>query len=96
MCFQNFVMPSLSALQGVSLQQKRITAAAGENVVNRGQRTDFLRVDLTNEPGTSPTFMLVSRQGSHMLTSIVEADGYIALEPGGKLQQGDLAELYVF
>ncbi|WP_163340461.1 gephyrin-like molybdotransferase Glp [Desulfopila sp. IMCC35008] len=96
MCFQNFVMPSLASLQGVQYLKKTITAEAEVPVVNMGKRTDFIRVDITNEPNSVPTFRPIARQGSHMLTSIVEADGYIAVEPGCDLKPGDLAEVFVF
>lgn len=96
MCFQNFVMPSLASLLGVEYLKKTISARAEAVVANSGQRTDFIRVDITNEPNSVPSFRPVARQGSHMLTSIVEADGYIAVEPGCELQPGDLAEVYVF
>lgn len=96
MCFQNFVMPSLASLQGVQYLKKTITAEAEAPVVNKGKRTDFIRVDITNEPSSVPTFRPIARQGSHMLTSIVEADGYIAVEPGCDLKPGDLAEVFVF
>lgn len=96
MCFQNFVMPSLAALQGVSLLKKTISAVCQSEVVNKGNRTDYLRVDITNTPNAVPTFRLIDRQGSHMLTSIVEADGYIAVDPGATLHPGDIAEVFVF
>ena len=96
MCFQNFVMPSLAALQGVELLKKMISASAEVAIRNNGKRTDFIRVDIKNEPHSIPTFKPIARQGSHMLTSIVEADGYIALEPGGSIEPGELADVVVF
>ena len=96
MCFQNFVMPTLAALQGVDLLKETISAAALEDIHNPGKRTDFLRVNITREPNATPTFKLIDRQGSHMLTSIVEADGYIALEPGFSLKAGDITDVFVF
>lgn len=96
MCFQNFVMPSLGALQGVELLKKMVSATAEVAIINNGKRTDFIRVDIKNEPHSVPTFRPIARQGSHMLTSIVEADGYIAIEPGGSLEPGELADVFVF
>lgn len=96
MCFQNFVMPSLAALQGVDLLKKMISATAEVAIENTGKRTDFIRVDIKNEPHSIPTFKPIERQGSHMLTSIVEADGYIAIEPGGSIEPGELADVFVF
>ncbi|SDO35517.1 molybdopterin molybdotransferase MoeA [Desulforhopalus singaporensis] len=96
MCFQNFVMPTLAALQGEQLLKKSITAMAENMVCNTGKRTDFLRVGITDTPNATPTFRLLERQGSHMLTSIVDADGYVAIEPGFSLHPGELTEVYMF
>lgn len=96
MCFQNFVMPSLGALQGVELLKKMVSATAEIAIKNNGKRTDFIRVDIKNEPHSIPTFRPIARQGSHMLTSIVEADGYIAIEPGGCIEPGELTDVFVF
>ncbi len=96
MCFQNFVIPSLASLQGVEILKKSITAVAQATVVNDGKRTNYLRVSLKKDPHSVPTFRLLDRQGSHMLTSIVEADGYVAVDPGTVLNAGDLAEVFVF
>ncbi|HKJ63840.1 MAG TPA: hypothetical protein VJ969_00445 [Desulfopila sp.] len=35
-----------------------------------------------------------SRQGSHMLTSLTGADGYILLEPGQKLKAGERVDVF--
>lgn len=96
MCFQNFVLPSLAVLQGVEYLNQGVSARSEVTIVNKGQRTDFIRVDLTNKAHTVPVFKPVAQQGSHMLTSIVNADGYIAMEPGSTLNPGDLAEVFVF
>lgn len=96
MCFQNYVLPSLAALQGVDLLKKKVSASAEVAIENRGKRTDFIRVNITDEPNSVPTVRPVARQGSHMLSSIVEADGYIVLEPGAVLQPGDLTDAFVF
>ncbi len=96
MCFQNYVIPSLAALQGVSYLKKSISAQAEVSIVNSGKRTDFTRVVITDEPNTVPTIKPIPQQGSHMLSSIVEADGYIVLEPGCVLQPGDLTDVFVF
>lgn len=96
MCFQNYVIPSLAALQGVSYLKKSISARAETAIENSGRRTDFIRVVITDEPFSVPTIRPIPQQGSHMLTSIVEADGYIVLEPGCTLAAGELTDVFVF
>jgi len=96
MCFQNYVIPSLAKLQGVDYLKKSQSASAEVAIENSGSRTDFIRVTIQDEPNTVPTIRPIPQQGSHMLTSIVKADGYIVLEPGTILQAGELTEVYKF
>ena len=96
MCYTNYVVPTLAAMQGVSYLQKTVSARAEMVIDNPGSRTLFVRVKMTDEPNAVPTIAPCSRQGSHMLSSIVEADGYIVVEPGCTVQAGDLTEVVVF
>ncbi len=96
MCFQNYVIPSLAALQGVSYLKKSVSARAETTIENRGNRTNYIRVILTDEPNSVPSFSPLSRQGSHMLSSIVMADGYIVLPPSSALETGELTDVYIF
>lgn len=52
----------------------------------RRDRSEILRARL--EPGPAGRVMLVDRQGSHILTSLLDADGLVLLEEG----VGDVAE----
>lgn len=65
-------------------------------VVNNGKRTNFVRVCIENKPNEVTLINEIAQQGSHMLSSIVNADGYIVLEPGEKLRPGSLVEVYLF
>ncbi|MFV0436009.1 MAG: gephyrin-like molybdotransferase Glp [Desulfopila sp.] len=96
MCFMNYVTPCLAAMLGVPYLKKSISAAAEVTIESGARRTDFIRVVVTDEPNTVPTIRPILRQGSHMLTSIVEADGYIVVEPGTRLVAGDLTEVFLF
>lgn len=96
MCFQNYVVPSLAVMQGVSYLKKSISACAEVVIESGAKRTDFIRVVVTDEPNAVPTIRPIPRQGSHMLSSIVEADGYIMMEPGTKLLPGELTEVFMF
>jgi molybdopterin molybdotransferase len=96
MCFQNYVIPSLAVLQGVSYLKKSISAQAEVAIENNGKRTDFIRVVITDEPHAVPVIKPIPQQGSHMLSSIVNADGYIVLEPGSTLGPGEMTEVFVF
>ena len=46
--------------------------------------------------GEIPLITKVSKQGSHMLSSITHAEGYIILEPGETLVPNSLKEVFLF
>lgn len=96
MCFQRYVLPSLAAMQGENPLKKTITARAEVPIHNSGKRTDFIRVTIASEPNSVPTIRPMVQQGSHMLSSIVGADGYIVVEPGSTLESGELTDVFVF
>ena len=96
MCFRNYVRPVLAELQGTQSLNHTVTAQATERVSNPGSRTNFIRVVVENKPNEIAQITEVSRQGSHMLSSIVHADGYIVLGPGQILEPGSLTEVSLF
>ncbi|MBT8347497.1 MAG: molybdopterin molybdotransferase MoeA [Desulfofustis sp.] len=96
MCFRNFVRPVLAELQGTTYFDTTLTAIVAEQLFNRGKRTLFIRVKIENRPNQLALVKEVSRQGSHMLSSIAHADGYVVLQPGEVLQPGSLKEVSLF
>ncbi len=96
MCFRNFVRPVLAELQGTTYFDNTLTAIVAEQMCNRGKRTLFVRVKIENRPNQLALVKEVSQQGSHMLSSITHADGYVVLEPGEVLQPGSLKEVSLF
>jgi molybdopterin molybdotransferase len=68
---------------------------AGE-IANNGKRTNFIRVKLEQKQGQLPQIIDIKKQGSHMLSSIVNADGYIILEPGITVQPGEQVNVFLF
>jgi molybdopterin molybdotransferase len=96
MCFRNYVRPVLAELQGTQSLNHAITAKATETIKNVGSRTNFIRVVIENKPNKIARITEVTHQGSHMLSSIVHADGYIVLKPGETLEPCDLIEVFLF
>lgn len=96
MCFQNYVLPSLAAMQGVEIASEAVSGRAEVRIENKGQRTNFLRVVINKKPNEAHSFAPVEQQGSHMLTSIVKADGYVAMLPGAILEVGDFSDINFF
>ena len=73
-----------------------MTARIPASIVNNDKRTNFLRVKIEFVAGEIPRLSEVTKQGSHMLSSITTGDGYIIMEPGESLEPGRLKEVYLF
>ncbi|MBW2471640.1 MAG: molybdopterin molybdotransferase MoeA [Deltaproteobacteria bacterium] len=96
MCFAHYIRPLLFTIRGRGMTWRTITAMAGGEIANRGSRTNFIRVKLEQKPGRLPQIIDVKKQGSHMLSSIVNADGYIIVEPGVAVAPGEAVNVYLF
>lgn len=97
MCYCHYVRPILYYLQGQQgTHGPLVTARIPDTLVNSGKRTKFLRVKIEFVPGEIPRLTEVAQQGSHMLSSITNADGYIIMEPGEHLAPGSLKEVFLF
>ena len=95
MCFTHYIRPLLRG-PGRNMSWKTITAMSGGEIANNGKRTNFIRVKLEQKQGQLPQIIDIKKQGSHMLSSIVNADGYIILEPGAAVQSGDTVNVFLF
>lgn len=96
MCFTHYIRPLLYTGRGRRMAWKTLAAMTESTISNTGKRTNFIRVQLAQEEGKLPRIVDVKKQGSHMLSSIVNADGYIILEPGITLQPGEVVYIYLF
>ena len=91
--FQLFVRPALAALQGAPPDARHVTAALDAAVPRNPQREQAVRVTLRQGDDG-----LVARptgaQGSHMLTSMLGADGLALVAPGeAELAAGERVEV---
>ncbi len=96
MCFHYYVAPAIRSLLGRSSTQKTVTAIAGEEFVNRQERVHFLRVRLEPQPQNRDKFYPLRRQGSHMLLSLTEADGFIMLREGQRVPAEQTHQVMLF
>jgi len=96
MCYTHYVRPVIFYLQGQQVTHSPMTARIPDGIANNGKRTHFLRVKIEFVAGEIPRLTEVTKQGSHMLSSITTGDGYIILEPGESLKPGSLKEVYLF
>ncbi|MGB3648094.1 MAG: gephyrin-like molybdotransferase Glp [Desulfobulbales bacterium] len=96
MCYAHYIRPLLFTVRGRGMKWKTITAMTAGEIANNGKRTNFIRVKLEQQQGQLPQIIDIKKQGSHMLSSIVNADGYIILEPGAAVQPGDTINVFLF
>jgi molybdopterin molybdotransferase len=76
--FTLFAAPALARLQGADVQAKPLRARLGEAVPRHPDRDECIRVRIDADSIATPT----GPQGSHMLSSLVAADG-LAVIPRG-------------
>jgi molybdopterin molybdotransferase len=96
MCFSNYVKPVLASFRGFPTCKNCLTAVVEEEISNHGKRTNFMRVIINKIPHEIPCIKKTATQGSHMLSSIVQADGYIILQPGEVLAAGSFVKVFPF
>ncbi|MDW7771956.1 MAG: molybdopterin molybdotransferase MoeA [Desulfobulbaceae bacterium] len=94
MCFAHYVRPVITALNGLPFGWPTVSGEAGDDIANKGKRTNMVRVQLTWRHNGGYCITHSEKQGSHMLTSLSEADGYIILEPGQTLKKGERGDVY--
>lgn len=83
MCFQTYVVPALLAWSGSEYKHRKIKAALTHSILIHGRKTHFLKAKLSYRGGV-PGVEIIGKQGSHMVTSLHDAD-VIAVLPS-KLQ----------
>jgi len=91
--FQLFARPALAALQGAAADAQRTTAVLAHPVARNERREEAVRVRLRH---TDDGLVAEStgQQGSHMLTSMLGADGLALIGPGeGELAAGERVEV---
>ena len=96
MCFTHYIRPLIFTMLGQEMSWKSITAMAGGEIANHGKRTNFIRVKIDQQEGQLPLITDIKKQGSHMLSSIVNADGYIIVEPGITVNPGEAVNVFLF
>jgi molybdopterin molybdotransferase len=86
--FLILVRPALLKLRGLSKVELPVVAAeAAADFSNRGDRPHYMRARL-QETGTKWLVMPLPRQGSHMLSTLAEADCLVEVPADAVIRQG--------
>jgi len=96
MCFAHYVQPVLGALAGKPFGWPTFFARAAEEIGNRGGRPNMLRVRVSRDQEGAYAITSGERQGSHMLTSLADSNGYVILESGQTLRLGKRVLVYSY
>lgn len=96
MCFTHYIRPLIGHLNGLNYGWPIVAGIALQDIKNSGKRTCMIRVKLSWHPNSGYNIKDAKVQGSHMLTSISESDGYIILEPGETLTKDSTIDVYCY
>jgi molybdopterin molybdotransferase len=92
--FQLFVRPALAALQGADPGATRAMATLGRPIARNPRREQAVRVRLVPGDGGWRAEPTKDAQGSHVLTSMLGADGLALITPGeGDAPAGERVEV---
>jgi molybdopterin molybdotransferase len=92
--FQLFARPALAAMQGAEAQAQRVTATLEAPVKRNPRREQALRVRLLQSQNGLRATPTKGAQGSHVLTSMVGADGLALIAPGeGEAPAGERVQV---
>jgi molybdopterin molybdotransferase len=92
--FQLFARPALAALQGAAPEARRVTATLESAIARNPQREQAIRVNLLQSQNGLHAAPTKGAQGSHVLTSMVGADGLALIAPGeGEAPAGERVEV---
>jgi molybdopterin molybdotransferase len=96
MCFFYYIQPLIASLSGEASPWQRVVAKAGCPIVNRGSRTSMMTIRLSKDQDGGPIFHLAGNQGSHRLTSIAQAHGFVIVPEQTTLPAASQQELFLF
>lgn len=94
-CFKHYVRPLLQSVQGKDFSWPFQKAVVTETIRNTLNRSQLMRVKL-NKTQELATIEVLEKQGSHMSSTIAQADGYIILNEGASLVRGSETIVYLY
>lgn len=96
MCFTHYVRPVIGTLHGLPFRWPIVSGKAANDIANHGKRTNMICVQLTRSEDGGYSVTNAGKKGSHMLTSLSSADGYIILAPDQMAPSGERIDVYLY
>ena len=95
MCFTHYLKPLIEKTAGQAIKRNTLSANNINDLKNEMDRTHLMRVRLKSDKGKT-FFSPLHLQGSHMPTSVAQADGYVVIKPHQLLRKDETAEVFLF
>ena len=95
-CYLNYVHPIIQNMLGMEFLWESIDGVLAKQITNSSDRIRFLNICFEITGNGKPCIHVLEKQNSHMLTTIVQADGFILLDPGGTLKKGEMVDVYQY
>ncbi len=96
MCFIHYIKPMIGAVLGLPFGWPIVSARTLAPIKNCGSRPTMVRVNLDWQDPNGYSITAAEKQGSHMLTSITESNGYIILPPKAEVAAGETQTIYCY
>lgn len=96
MCYLYYIHPVIRQLCGAAFAHHAVAGRLAQPIRNPLSRAQLFRVSLTPAGPSLPEVRPLAKQASHMLTSVSDAGGFILLEVGADLAEGEIVPVYPF
>lgn len=96
MCYSYFIHPVIQQLCGKTKKTPMIKTELAEPIHNTLDRAHLMRIQIIrNSTGQALAYPL-EKQGSHMISTIVNANGFVLVDVGESLDRGEFVEVFLF
>ena len=96
MCYLLYVKPILNYMLGNKRDEKVIKGQLIEALHNNLSRDHIMRVKIKKSSNNIPRIIPLKKQGSHMLTSLTDAEGFILIKSNESLRAKSIVKVNLF
>ncbi len=96
MCYSYFIHPMIHQLCGKKQVANPLLIELQDPIENKLNRAHLMRVQIITNSQGKPIAYPLEKQGSHMISTIVNANGFILIDAGASLNKGELIGAFLF
>lgn len=96
MCFIHYLKPLVSAVLGFPFGWPVVSAQVKTVIKNCGNRPTMVRICLRWQDSGGYSIVGAEKQGSHMLTSVTDSNGYIILAPKEEVAANKTIDVFCY